>query len=230
MNNQELKHYGIPGMRWGHRKKNDDSNRVGLFRRKKQQSEDYEDESNQANLSEDAKRFNELKKKPINELSNSEMLWVTQRMQLEQNYKSSANRENREKIEKAKQTIGDISFIAENVRKIAQTVDYFKGKGPKPETEDKDSSSVVEKIKEKYESKTEVSNTSDPQNFKPTKSDKKYGKENANAGPKPLKPSLKTKNYNNLRSGNKSAEFKSYYSKPRTTGQKVLIGRIKKKK
>ncbi|TRO51030.1 hypothetical protein E2P63_05340 [Candidatus Bathyarchaeota archaeon] len=63
----ELTHFGILGMKWGVRRKGGKSGRVE---------------------SADSKTANRLRKKSLSELSNAELKTLTQRMQLEQQYKS----------------------------------------------------------------------------------------------------------------------------------------------
>lgn len=62
MNNNELYHYGVPGMRWGVRKKT-------------------------RNMSADAKEAQTLKKKKTYEMSNDELGKLNKRQQLEQQHK-----------------------------------------------------------------------------------------------------------------------------------------------
>lgn len=62
MTEQELKHYGVLGMKWGRRKQT-------------------------RPMSEDAKTAKNLKKKKVSEMSNTELKKLNERMNLEQNYK-----------------------------------------------------------------------------------------------------------------------------------------------
>lgn len=62
MNNQELKHYGVLGMKWGKRKAN-------------------------YNTSDDYNRARALEKKHPSEMTNKELQELNNRQQLEQNYK-----------------------------------------------------------------------------------------------------------------------------------------------
>lgn len=71
MNNNELKHYGVPGMRWGARKK-----RVP---------------------SEDSVATAKIRKKKIYEMSNKELQTANNRLQLERNYKNLTKKPNRVK-------------------------------------------------------------------------------------------------------------------------------------
>lgn len=68
MNNNELQHYGIPGMRWGVRKK-----RVP---------------------SADSAEVKRIRKKKINEMSNQELQKANQRMELERKYKGYTKKTN----------------------------------------------------------------------------------------------------------------------------------------
>lgn len=74
MNNNELTHYGVLGMRWGH-KKAQSSNASGSSKRRSSKSEDY-------------LRAKKLKKKRLSQLSNAELKELNNRMQLESQYKN----------------------------------------------------------------------------------------------------------------------------------------------
>lgn len=69
MDNNELKHYGVPGMRWGVRRTN-----------------------RQARTSEDYKQSREIKKKKIKEMSNAELKTLNNRLNLEANYREVSKR------------------------------------------------------------------------------------------------------------------------------------------
>ena len=75
MNDNELYHYGVLGMRWGVRRK-----RPTLTKRRPS----YRVRTK--NWSSDAKEASMLKRKKVNEMSNSELRKLNERMQLEQNY------------------------------------------------------------------------------------------------------------------------------------------------
>ena len=66
MNNNELYHYGVPGMRWGVRKSS---------------------KSRSQNDSDDAKEARKIKKKQVNEMSNDELQKLNKRQQLEKQHK-----------------------------------------------------------------------------------------------------------------------------------------------
>jgi len=65
----DLKHFGIPGMRWGIRRKNPDGS------------------TKQRGGSEDFKRTKQLRKKKLKDLSNNEIKDLNNRLQLEKQYK-----------------------------------------------------------------------------------------------------------------------------------------------
>ena len=76
----ELYHHGILGMKWGIRRyqnKDGTYTPAGKKRRRDRTS----------NWSDDAKTVDQLKRKSINEMSNAELRKLTERAQLEQNYK-----------------------------------------------------------------------------------------------------------------------------------------------
>ena len=77
--NDELKHYGILGMKWGVRRGRNVLSRYGG--RKKSTK----------GWSKDAKEANRLKKKEVSQMSNAELRKLNERSQLEKNY-SSLNR------------------------------------------------------------------------------------------------------------------------------------------
>lgn len=72
MENNQLTHWGVKGMRWGVRK--DRSVSSGGSRKRSRLSDDHVEVSN-------------LRKKKISEMSNAELQRVNNRTQLEQNYK-----------------------------------------------------------------------------------------------------------------------------------------------
>lgn len=77
MNNNELYHHGIIGMKWGVRRyQNKDGSLTAAGKKR----------YNQDSWSEDAKTASQLKKKSVNQMSNAELRKLTERQQLERNY------------------------------------------------------------------------------------------------------------------------------------------------
>ena len=73
MDNNELQHWGVKGMKWG-------------VRRSRLSSDSSS--SRRSSKSEDYVRAKALKKKKLSQLSNSELKELNNRMQLEQNYRN----------------------------------------------------------------------------------------------------------------------------------------------
>ena len=76
----ELYHHGILGMKWGVRRYQNEDGSLTSAGKKRIREKDM------SNWSEDAKKFNELKKKSVNEMSDSELRAYTNRVSLEQQY------------------------------------------------------------------------------------------------------------------------------------------------
>ena len=76
----ELYHHGILGMKWGVRRYQNKDGSLTSAGKKRIREKDM------SNWSEDAKKFNALKKKSVNEMSDSELRAYTNRSQLEQQY------------------------------------------------------------------------------------------------------------------------------------------------
>ena len=74
MNNEELKHYGILGMKWGRRK----ARSTGTSTKRKRTR----------SMSADAKEAKRISKKKIYEMSNEELRKLNDRRNLERNYRS----------------------------------------------------------------------------------------------------------------------------------------------
>ena len=75
MNNQELMHYGILGMKWGVR------------RNRKQSSSSSSSKKKSSRVSDDYAEYQKLKSRKPSSLSNSELKKLNERMNLEQNYR-----------------------------------------------------------------------------------------------------------------------------------------------
>ena len=91
MDNNELMHYGVLGMRWGHRKTSTSSSSTGS--RKSKKSDDYV-------------RAKSLKKKRLSQLSNAELKELNNRMQLEQTYKSLK----KQRVSVGKKFVKDVAY------------------------------------------------------------------------------------------------------------------------
>lgn len=123
MNNQELKHYGIPGMRWGFRRAKKDEPSNGPSKGKSANKDDVEAPKKVDTRSKDAIRYDDIKHKKLNELSNEELRWLSERIRLEQEYNSRISGQKREKINQIKNDLIIAGTVAENVGKIMNFVD-----------------------------------------------------------------------------------------------------------
>ena len=74
MENPELKHWGVKGMKWGIRRYQNKDGSLTSNGRKRYQSED-------------SKKTEQIKKKKISEMSNQELKDANYRLNLEKNYK-----------------------------------------------------------------------------------------------------------------------------------------------
>lgn len=120
MNDQELKHWGIKGMRWGVRKAKDEDNSPNNPNTKKVEEEETKKVDTR---SKDAIRYDDIKHKQLNELSNEELRWLSERIRLEQEYNSKMSQQKREKINQIKNDLIIAGTVAENVGKIISFVD-----------------------------------------------------------------------------------------------------------
>lgn len=75
MDNRELYHFGIKGMKWGVRRYQNKDGSLTPAGKKREKSEDYV-------------RAKDLKKKRLSELSNDELRELNNRMQLESTYRN----------------------------------------------------------------------------------------------------------------------------------------------
>jgi hypothetical protein len=108
-----LEHFGIPGMRW-HRRKS--SGNVTSVKTTKPDKVDT--------TSDDHKKKVNLKSKKIHEMSNSELKSLTERMQLERNYKQLTDAE----TSKGGKVLKEI--LAKSAQQTATTyVTKYMGKG-----------------------------------------------------------------------------------------------------
>lgn len=103
MSEQELKHYGVLGMKWGVSKGSSSSGSSRKIKtratyRKEQAAKDL------ANSSADHKKKKVLMKKKVSEMTNDELREVTTRLQLEKSYKDITKNQ----ISPAKKFVRDI--------------------------------------------------------------------------------------------------------------------------
>lgn len=142
MNNQELKHWGIPGMKWGVRKAKDQDD-DGSSNKPKTKKVDEEETKKVDTRSKDAIRYDDIKHKQLNELSNEELRWLSERIRLEQEYNSRISQQKREKINQIKNDIGTAAQVAESVGKIMSFVDRIEGKVNSNKSSDNHLSNLV---------------------------------------------------------------------------------------
>lgn len=76
MDNNELKHYGVPGMKWG-------------VRRAERRRAKIERKAEKEGWSEDYKNTAIAKTKKVKQMSNSELKKLNERLQLENNYRNT---------------------------------------------------------------------------------------------------------------------------------------------
>lgn len=91
MDNKELMHYGVLGMKWGVRRGG--SKTSGVNKRKSKQSEDYT-------------RAKALKKKKVSQLSNAELKELNNRMNLENQYKNLK----RQNVSTGRKFVQDVAY------------------------------------------------------------------------------------------------------------------------
>lgn len=117
ISNNELYHFGIKGQKWGIRRyQNPDGTLTEAGKRRKTKEE---------SLSDDEKRFRELKKKKFSEMSNAEVNEYNNRANLYQNYK----RLTPSKIAKGMAIIGGITSGLAVFNKLYGTIKAFDKNG-----------------------------------------------------------------------------------------------------
>lgn len=96
MDNYELYHYGIMGMKWGVRRyQNPDGTLTPAGKRRLARRE--KKEARKIHPSDDYKRVSNIRKKHISELTNRELQDLNQRLSLEKNYRDLNKKKNKGK-------------------------------------------------------------------------------------------------------------------------------------
>jgi len=103
--NEFLAHYGVPGMKWGKRKKSSEPART-------------------LNPSSDHTTAQALRKKHVSEMNNDELRQLTARMQLEKQYKDLTP----STVSKGKKQVDTILSSADKANKIVKFIDSPAGK------------------------------------------------------------------------------------------------------
>ena len=101
MNNTELKHYGVLGMKWG-------------LRRSQKQAARIDKKANKKGWSEDAREAAKIKTKSLKQMSNNDLRKLNERKRLENEYKN---------LNKRQKNAGQ-KFVSEVGRELAK--DYAK--------------------------------------------------------------------------------------------------------
>lgn len=106
MENTELYHFGIKGMKWGIRRfQNKDGSRTSAGKKR------YDDRSD------DRKTVDEIRKKKIYQMSNAELRKVNERLQLEQQYSGLSS--NSSVVKKGFSVVKDILSMTDTILKLA---------------------------------------------------------------------------------------------------------------
>lgn len=106
MNINDLKHVGIPGMKWGRRKSTGTKPAGELLKNKVTKNSD------------DVKKVGELRKKQIDEMSNEELSRVIKRMELQKRYKEL----NPSNVDKGKKAAKDIMSTINTVKGTTDSI------------------------------------------------------------------------------------------------------------
>lgn len=113
MNNEELMHYGVLGMKWGIRKAPATS---GGSKRKSTKSKMDEWREKRKASKEASKEAEKLKKRKISEVSNEELKRRVDRLQLENRYREELSKNHAKHESKGKKLVQDIlSNSAQNI-------------------------------------------------------------------------------------------------------------------
>ena len=110
MNNNELYHYGVPGMRWGVRRADAKAQRVDTRAKKR-------------GWSEDATESAKIRIKKTNQMSNQELKKINQRQELEQKHKQlnpSAIKKGLAIVGATAAALGTITALYTNGKKIME--------------------------------------------------------------------------------------------------------------
>ncbi|ALY08694.1 hypothetical protein FDH65_gp07 [Arthrobacter phage Circum] len=109
--NDDLAHYGVPGMKWGRRKASSSEYKSSRSVRRTPESADH-------------KRSREIGKKKVSQMSNAELREITTRMQLEKQFKDL----NAPTVKKGKSAIDKVLESSEKANKLVKAYNSPVGK------------------------------------------------------------------------------------------------------
>lgn len=109
-----LAHYGVRGMKWGVRKRDGGAG-------DKAKTDDAP--ARKPPKSEDAKKAEELSKKPVTAMSNAELEALTRRLQLEQSYASLQFKQDTREIRQGQEIVKTIMGTAQLAKDVTNIVD-----------------------------------------------------------------------------------------------------------
>lgn len=113
MNNEELMHYGVPGMKWGVRKAPQTSGGSKRKSAKSKMSEYFEKRKADKQAAKEAEK---LKKRKLSEVSNEELKRRVDRLQLENRYREELSKNHAKHESKGKKLVQDIVYnSAQNI-------------------------------------------------------------------------------------------------------------------